>query len=188
MNLISDDDERPYVICASCWRGFDLDWNQDLEVGDQDKEGRFVLLETNPEGRWIAVRATCPICHYTDGYGFPTSYHEYNKLRYPTSKETKITEVLTFENFYLRKDLEDFQRELEETKQIDKEQLGREHKQTILANRRYRKARKHASFFADESTKLVDIIHQLAPDLDIADAQSFSRFSKENKKDFLHYR
>lgn len=189
MNLISDDDERPYVICYSCCRGFDLDWNQDLEVGDEDKEGRFELNSISDDERWCGVYATCPICHYRTGYGLSSAYHDQNRIRFAKSKESKIMEVLAFENFYLRKTMEFYKEESEQSEKRVEYQI----KQRNVANRRYRRTRKELSSLADRTTRLADIIHQLDPEMDIDDIPSISHTpepKKDNseKKDFLHFR
>ncbi|MHB1909744.1 MAG: hypothetical protein ACYCQJ_12885 [Nitrososphaerales archaeon] len=165
MKLISDDPDRPFVLCQNCWFCFDMDWNQDLEVGDVDRrEERFEVIETM-DGEWLAVKASCPNCHYTTKY-------EKKKIHFSFDSNAKLVEVIQLENRFLRARL----RSMEAINN-----LLRKEKSSYA--RRYRKVRKQAKVLADSIHESIPEIHD-----EEEETESSIRGRLKEKKDFMHYR
>lgn len=155
-----------------------MDWNQTLDVGDNDYEGRFELIETAEGGEWVAVNGICPSCHYRDTFAIkPTRIFPWaNKIRWAevSATRSKMEQVLYWENSALRRKLELLQTE-----------LGKESKGRKTADRRYRKTKKEAKILADSFHKVSSQAQNTEED---SERNTKGRKPSFDKKDFLHYR
>ena len=146
MKTYSDNPDRPFVICNSCLHVFDLDWDQTLDLGDMDKtDGRFQLTETNEDGEWTEVNASCPNCHT------PSKYNkEYHVIHWADNSSSKMLKISELENFYLRLRISTLETQV----------LDLTVKKKAFA-RRYRRAKREAKHLADSyhigsSTKVTE--------------------------------